>query len=123
MKVLVLVSLTMFAWQSFGAATRSIDGDAVLSADHTKAYTMPTSAGTLIDSGTIVQEAPAGTVNGSNVTFTLSFTPLNLNLVDLKLDGVVLEQGAGKDYTISGATITMLTAPVAGQSLLALYSK
>jgi len=73
-------------------------------------------------STTFFQEQPSGAVDGVNTTYTLSGTPTaNANVV-LWLDGVVQYQGIGLDYTISGATITMLTAPSTGQTLWAVYS-
>lgn len=70
-----------------------------------------------------VDEAPSGSVNGSNVTFTLANTPLENGStepsVDLYLNG--LYQTPGVDYTISGVTITMTIAPVVGQTLRASY--
>lgn len=72
--------------------------------------------------GTPAQEAPSGAVNGVNVTYTLSGTPLSAAGVVLWLDGIVQYQGGGLDYTISGGTITMATAPSTGQTLWATYS-
>lgn len=70
--------------------------------------------------GTPQQEAPSGTINGINVTFTLSGTPVaNASLV-LYQDGVTQYQGT--DYTVSGTTITMAVAPEVGQTLWATYS-
>lgn len=69
---------------------------------------------------TLTQEAPSGTVNGINVTFTLSSTPTASANVILWLDGIVQYQGI--DYTISGSTITMTVAPVTNQTLWAVYS-
>lgn len=69
------------------------------------------------------QEAPSGTINGSNVTFTLANTPAQALSVVLSLDGVILRQGIGLDYTISTATITMASAPAVGQILWAIYVK
>ena len=70
-------------------------------------------------SGTARQEVPSGTVNGSNVTFTLANTPSASANVVLHIDGLVLIQTV--DYTISSSTITMTTAPANGQKLLATY--
>ena len=64
-------------------------------------------------------ENPSGAINGSNVTFTLAQTPLENAAVELYQDGLKLEYTT--DYTISGTTITMVTAPVVGQSLRANY--
>lgn len=69
--------------------------------------------------GIIVEgEIPSGTVNGSNVTFTLAHTPINSSLA-LYRDGVRLS--APGDYTISSATITFVTAPTVGSVLQADY--
>jgi hypothetical protein len=65
------------------------------------------------------QEIPSGTVNGSNVTFTLAHTPYSQNAVILFVD--VVPQIAGTDFTISGVTITMTVAPATGQQLSAFY--
>lgn len=62
---------------------------------------------------TWIQEAPAGAVNGVNVTFTLSQTPSADAIVNLTLNGVGQRQGPGLEYTISGATITFATPPLA----------
>lgn len=73
-------------------------------------------------SSTIVQEAPTGTVDGVNATFSLSTPPTANANVLLWLDGIVQYQGIGLDYTISGTTITMATPPVSPQTLWSFYS-
>jgi hypothetical protein len=65
-------------------------------------------------------EVPAGTINGSNVTFTLASTPAT-NSLALYKNGIRLKAG-GADYTLSGATITFVTAPPTGAVLLADYN-
>jgi len=70
----------------------------------------------------IVRETPSGTVNGSNTTFTLANTPLS-GTEELYWNGLLMEPGAGNDYTISGATITALSAPVSGDRLRCSYQK
>lgn len=65
------------------------------------------------------QEIPSGTVNGSNVTFTLSKAPLYPSAVKLKVDPI--PQVYNVDFTVAGVTITMTTAPTAGQQLYAEY--
>ena len=65
---------------------------------------------------TAVCEAPAGTLNGSNQVFTLSFTPIPVASLLLFLNGVMQDPGSGspisgEDYTITGATITYTVAP------------
>jgi hypothetical protein len=66
------------------------------------------------------EEVPSGVVNSSNVTFTLSYTPDSKTLI-LSLDGLIRKRTT--DYTISGSTITMVTAPALGQELYAVYRK
>jgi hypothetical protein len=61
-------------------------------------------------------------VNGSNTAFTLANTP-QAGTVRLYQNGLRLFAGAGNDYTISGGTITFLTAPSTGDTLLVDYAK
>jgi hypothetical protein len=70
----------------------------------------------------VVRETPTGSVNSANVTFTLANTPI-VNTEMVFLNGILQEPGAGNDYTISGATITYLTAPVTGDRLRVSYYK
>jgi hypothetical protein len=67
------------------------------------------------------QAAPTGTINGTNTTFTLSPTPAASSNVNCFENGLQQRQGAGLDYTISGATITYLTAPPTGYTLNCLW--
>ena len=66
-------------------------------------------------------EAPSGTMNGSNQTFTLAHTPAGN--IQLFYGGIMLREGVGYDFTISGTTITLLgeIKPVAGENLQAVY--
>ena len=66
-------------------------------------------------------EVPAGPVNSSNVTFVLEKTPNPAASLMLSADGLVMQQGAGKDFTISGNVITFANAPRGGTNLLANY--
>lgn len=71
--------------------------------------------------GTYIQEAPSGTIDGSNDDFTLSQTPVAAASVLLFLDGVLMIQGT--DYTISGTAITATgIIPQTGQKLRAAYN-
>jgi hypothetical protein len=70
----------------------------------------------------VTRETPSGTINGVNTTFTLANTPI-VNTEQVFLNGLLLEPGAGNDYTISGATITMLIVPATGDRLKANYQK
>lgn len=80
---------------------------------------------TAASSGTAVptvvrNEVPSGSINGSNATFTLAHTP-SAGTECIYLNGMRLFPGAGNDYTISSATITMLVVPVTGDRLTADY--
>lgn len=67
----------------------------------------------------IRNEVPTGTINGTNTNFSLANSPAT-GSVTLYLNGVRLKPT--DDYTISGANITMVTAPVSGDNFLADYS-
>ena len=84
-------------------------------------YAQDTS-GTLSTTNFVTEETPSGSINGSNVTFTLAVTPTSGTL-KLYLNGVRQKSGAGNDYTLSTNTITMTTAPVSGDVLIADYMK
>ena len=79
-------------------------------------------SGTLSPSNFVFEEIPSGSINGSNVTFTISATPTTGTL-RLYLNGQRLRSGAGNDYTLSTNTITMATAPISGDVLLADFLK
>jgi hypothetical protein len=68
----------------------------------------------------IVGDTPTGTINGINATFTLANTPVT-NKEIIHLNGI--RQKRTVDYTISGATITMINIPETGDELIADYLK
>lgn len=70
----------------------------------------------------ISNEAPSGDINGVNTSYTLANTPAS-GTVEVILNGLQQEPGSGKDYTISGDTITFAVAPDTGDILLANYVK
>lgn len=55
-------------------------------------------------------ETPSGAVNGTNTVFTLAFTPKSGQLMFF-VNGQLLS--TTDDYTVSGATVTLNTAPPA----------
>lgn len=67
-----------------------------------------------------VRETPTGSVDGSNTSFSLANTP-TAGTEEAFLNGILQEPGSGNDYTISGAIITYLTAPVTGDRLRVSY--
>lgn len=64
-------------------------------------------------------EIPSGTINSSNVTFTVANVPTPLSGLMLYQNGLLQKQGT--DYSIANTTITFVTAPTTGDSLLAFY--
>lgn len=84
-------------------------------------YTQDTTAG-LTAANFVAKETPSGAINGSNTAFVLANSPVS-GTEEVYLNGVLQESGAGNDYTISGNTITMLTAPLAGEKLRVTYRK
>ena len=67
------------------------------------------------------EEGPSGAINGSNVTFTLSYTPIPSTSLRLVLNGLTLRSGAGNDFTLAGNTITFAYAPTGGSNLICWY--
>ena len=64
-------------------------------------------------------ETPAGTINGTNTTFTLANTPLGSSML-LFLNGLYMTPSF--DYTLSGSTITFTTTvPQPGDTMAASY--
>lgn len=64
-----------------------------------------------------IGEVPSGTVNGVNTDFTLANTP-TANTLAVYRGGARQQGGAGKDYTLSGVTITFAYAPQVGEVIL-----
>jgi len=54
-------------------------------------------------------EVPSGTINGTNLAFTVAHTVNPAASLQLYLNGVLQMQG--RDYTLSGTTITYTVAP------------
>lgn len=72
----------------------------------------------------VVREAPTGTINGVNATFTLAASPL-AGKEQVYVNGILQNSGAGNDYTISAATITFLAGaiPQTGDVIRVTYLK
>lgn len=66
----------------------------------------------------VLNEVPAGAINGANVTFTLAAVPTAAG-ISLFQNGLLLLLTT--DYTIAGLTITMVAAPLTGDTLRADY--
>jgi len=65
-------------------------------------------------------ENESANCNNSNVEFNLASTPVS-NSVQVYLNGLLQEEGSGKDYTISGTTVTFADAPLTGDILIIHY--
>lgn len=102
-----------------GALTSvTLSGDATITAAG-----VLTIANALRAANHITGEQPSGLMNASNTTFTLAFAPV-ANTEALFYNGSRLARGSGEDYTVSGATITMISyIPVAGDKILVDYIK
>lgn len=72
------------------------------------------------------REVPAGTLDGRNITFTLKAAPIGVSAANpdgslhLYRNGILLSARNG-DFNFSGATISFLAIPHAGDFLLAEY--
>ena len=84
-------------------------------------YVQDTS-GAISASNFVFNEVPSGSVNGSNTSYTLAYTP-TAGTLQLYLNGIRLKSGAGNDFTLATATITMTIAPVTNDVLLCDYMK
>lgn len=97
-----------------------MSGDATLS--ETGVLTLAGgAAGAVKANDFIVDEAPTGAVNGVNTTYILANTPRVL--LGVFVNGQKQEAGAGNDFTISGATITMLSVLGTGEKITVSYVK
>lgn len=76
----------------------------------------------LISSNFVDKETPNGALNGVNTTYTLANTPVS-GSEHVYINGVLQDVGSGNDYTISGAVITILTAPTASDKIKVSYRK
>lgn len=65
-------------------------------------------------------ENESANCNGATVAFTLDTTPVS-NSLQVYLNGLIQEKGAGKDYTHSGTTVTFVLAPLTNDILLIHY--
>jgi hypothetical protein len=121
MRGILFFVLLFWGGTSFGSAVRTVDADALRSSSTATTLTLPAVTGNVMSSVGLLYEIPTGTINGTNTSFTLANTPSVTASLHLLLDGIVLIPTT--DYSISGSTITFVTAPALGQFLRATYSK
>lgn len=98
------------------AAYMAIGGDATLGADGVLRIQR-----SFVDEDNFAVRQPM-TATGSPEVFTLPDSPL-LGSEMIFINGVLQQQGAGLDYTISGDTVTFADAPLGSDLLLATYLK
>lgn len=69
-------------------------------------------------------ETPTGTVNGSNATFTLVYTPKPEDALMLFVNGQLQTQGAAADYTLDRNVVTFVagSVPASGGDVRATYT-
>lgn len=77
---------------------------------------------TYLTGSSVDKEVPSGSIDGANTAFSLANTPV-AGSEHVYLNGLLQQSGAGNDYTISGATITMAAAPLSGEKILVSYRK
>ena len=125
MKSILIIFFLIFSSGGFAASTRTTDADTITSSDKTKTWTMPATSGTLLVSGTVAIASQfnrdTGAGNGSTTIYTLTNAPASTSEARVFLDGIL--QILTTDYTISGTTLTFVTAPALGQNITVLYSR
>lgn len=94
-----------------GSAITFAAGGIPQSGDYVRAYYRTPGTGTATNFNDA--ELPSGTINGTNLTFTLAAAPSPAASLTLFKNGVLLTQGA--DYALSGATVTFANTTVAPQ--------
>lgn len=100
----------------------NVAASVAMSGDVTISNTGVTSIAGGLSTHFVTREIPAGTIDGTNVTFTLANTPV-VGSEMVFLNGLLNQSGGANDYTISGAVITYNTAPSIGDRILVSYQK
>jgi hypothetical protein len=93
--------------------------NANLTVDANGRITTAASGATGLVSSFINNQVPSGTIDGTNKVFTLGSTPIT-GSVSVYLNGILRQ--VTSDYTISSTTITFITAPSIGATLLTNYA-
>jgi len=108
-----------------GSLTQLTDGTSYLIAGTNIGITSGSNGSITISNSQTLEwnERLTGTTNGINTTFNLAYTPKTALSIMLFLNGMLLEQGASNDFTISGTTVTMSEAPLPDSKLTATYSR
>lgn len=70
----------------------------------------------------VFREVPSGSLDGINLTFVIANSVMS-GSETVFLNGLLLNKGSTKDYTMTSQTITLGFAPYAGDVLLVNYIK
>jgi len=73
-----------------------------------------------VNESDIQVENESANCNGATTDFTLDNTPIT-NSVQVFLNGLLQEEGSGKDYTLSGTTVAFADAPLTNDILIIHY--
>jgi hypothetical protein len=104
---------------SGGNATVALSGDVTIN----EAGVVTVNPATVVRVADIVKgEVPTGAIDGVNDTFVLAHTP-RAGTVELFINGVLQDAGAGNDYTVSGTIITTLYLLTPGDKIRVSYFK
>jgi hypothetical protein len=126
-KLLIILILAITSFGVMASASRTVDADSITSSDKTSTDTF--SNKTISGANNTFNQLPIATQfirdafsgTGTQTAFTLSQTPFNTGHVQVFQDGILMI--ITTDYTISGTTLTMVTAPTLGQTLAVIYSR
>jgi hypothetical protein len=105
-----------------GKAITFLTADVPVSGDVLQAYYRVSSGTATTNSSSFADdETPTGTINGTNLTFTLVAAPSPTSSLRLYKNGMLLQQHS--DYSLSGSTVTFVSAaaPQTGDSVVAYY--
>jgi hypothetical protein len=144
LRFLSFVLIILLSSLSWGSSTRTVSADSLVSSSGAKTFSLPAATDTLAGiaaTQTVTNKTISGASNtlsnlpiqaqmvqdvfygnGALTSFTLSFTIGTASGLICRLDGAALTQGAAFDYTVSGTTLTMTSAPGTGQMVLCSYS-
>lgn len=108
---------------TFNEVGAGVDGY-VLTWDDTNSrmdWTEKTS-GDYLNESELLKENFSATCDGVEDTFSLSESPVD-NSVQVYLNGILLEEGSGKDYDLSGSDVVFNLAPESNDILIVYYVK
>jgi hypothetical protein len=76
--------------------------------------------GDYLQESELKKEDETANCDGTTTDFTLSSSPVS-NSVQVYLNGMLMAEGSGKDYTLVGTTVSFATAPEADAVLVIYY--